>query len=266
MQFIDDAEFQINIDLDNGARISSLLWRDLQITVPFRGSVLNYGWYALGPWAGRVRDGLLKDNGGNYFELPTNIDPPHAIHGFGFTAFWQDIGPGRALLHLPAPYGSKNSSATLEQRIEVLDDAIRWSLEYDANGCELPVWLGLHPWFARDIGAGSELELQFNPGKMLQRDKDGLPTGELVDPAKGPWDDAFTEVRGVPSIIYEDVLQIDIESDAPWWVVYTEDSEGICVEPQTAPPDAANLADKLNLNLGSSDSHYVEALFTFQSL
>ena len=52
MQFIDDAEFQINIDLDNGARISSLLWRDLQITVPFRGSVLNYGWYALGPWAG----------------------------------------------------------------------------------------------------------------------------------------------------------------------------------------------------------------------
>jgi aldose 1-epimerase len=101
---------------------------------------------------------------------------------------------------------------------------------------------------------------------MLQRDKDGLPTGELVEPAKGAWDDAFTEVRGVPSIIYEDVLQIDIESDAPWWVVYTEDSEGICVEPQTAPPDAANLADKLNLNLGSSDSHYVEALFTFQSL
>ena len=43
MQFIDDAEFQLTIDLDNGARISSLLWRDMQITVPFRGSVLNYG-------------------------------------------------------------------------------------------------------------------------------------------------------------------------------------------------------------------------------
>ena len=56
MQFIDDAEFQINIDLDNGARISSLLWRDMQITVPFRGSVLNYGWYPLGPWAGRIRE------------------------------------------------------------------------------------------------------------------------------------------------------------------------------------------------------------------
>ena len=256
MQFIDDAEFQINIDLDNGARISSLLWRDMQITVPFRGSVLNYGWYALGPWAGRVRDGLIKDSSGKVFELPTNIDPPHAIHGFGFTSSWQDIGPGRALLQLPAPY----DGATLEQRIEVLDDAIRWSLEYDDNGCALPAWLGLHPWFARDIGAGSELELIFNPGKMLQRDKDGMPTGEMVSPPKGPWADAFTEVRGVPSIVYEDVLQIDIESDAPWWVVYTEDSEGICVEPQTAPPDAANL------NLIPRDANYIEALFIFNSL
>ena len=256
MQFIDDAEFQINIDLDNGARISSLLWREMQITVPFRGSVLNYGWYGLGPWAGRIRDGLIKDSTGNVFELPTNIDPPNAIHGFGFTSSWQDIGPGRALLQLPAPY----NGATLEQKIEVLDDAIRWSLEYDANGCELPAWLGLHPWFARDIGAGSELELQFNPGKMLQRDKDGLPTGELVAPSKGAWDDAFTEVRGVPSVIWEDVLKIDIESDAPWWVVYTEDSEGICVEPQTAPPDAANL------NLIPRDSNYVEALFVFNAL
>ena len=254
MQFIDDAEFQLTIDLDNGARISSLLWRDMQITVPFRGSVLNYGWYALGPWAGRIRDGLIKDSSGKTFELPTNIDAPNAIHGFGFISSWQDIGPGRALLQLPAPY----NGAILEQRIEVLDDAIRWSLEYDANGCELPAWLGLHPWFARDIGAGSELHLEFNPTKMLQRDKDGLPNGQLVTPTKGAWDDAFTDVRGVPSIIYEDVLQIDIESDAPWWVVYTEDSEGICVEPQTAPPDAANL--------GISGEHYVEALFTFTSL
>ena len=257
MQFIDDAEFQINIDLDNGARISSLLWREMQVTVPFRGSLLNYGWYGLGPWAGRIRDGLIKDSSGKVFELPTNIDPPNAIHGFGFTSSWQDIGPGRALLQLPAPY----NGATLEQKIEVLDDAIRWSLEYDANGCELPAWLGLHPWFARDIGAGSELELQFNPGKMLQRDNDGLPTGELVAPSKGAWDDAFTEVRGVPSLIWDDVLQIDIESDAPWWVVYTEDSEGICIEPQTAPPDAANL----NL-IPKHDAHYVEALFTFTAL
>jgi aldose 1-epimerase len=50
-------------------------------------------------------------------------------------------------LHLPSPYGD----ATVEQKIEVLDDAIRWSLEYEPNGCDLPAWLGFHPWFARDL-------------------------------------------------------------------------------------------------------------------
>jgi aldose 1-epimerase len=39
-------------------------------------------------------------------------------------------------------------------------------------------------------------------------------------------------------------------------VVYTEDTDGICVEPQTAPPDAANL--------GIVGDHYIEALFKFQ--
>jgi aldose 1-epimerase len=48
---------------------------------------------------------------------------------------------------------------------------------------------------------------------------------------------------------------LDIESDAPTWIVYTEDTEGVCIEPQTAPPDAANL--------GIAGDHYLEALFTF---
>jgi aldose 1-epimerase len=37
--------------------------------------------------------------------------------------------------------------------------------------------------------------------------------------------------------------------------VYTEDEEGVCIEPQTAPPDAQNL--------GFTGEHYLEALFTF---
>ena len=254
MQFIDDADFQLTIDLDQGARISSLLWRDMQITVPFRGSPLNYGWYALAPWAGRIKDGVIKDSSGGVIQLPTNIDPPHAIHGYGFTSSWRDIGPGRALLDLPAPY----KGATVEQRIEVLDDAIRWSLEYDENGVDLPFWLGLHPWFARELPRGGSAELEFNAATMLKRGNDGIPTGERISPTPQPWDDAFTEIRGTPAIVWEDVLRIDIESDAPWWVVYSEDQEGLCIEPHTAPPDAANL--------GISGENYIEALFVFQEI
>jgi aldose 1-epimerase len=91
---------------------------------------------------------------------------------------------------------------------------------------------------------------------MFERNKDdGLPTGKLVKPKPEPWDDAFTEIIGTPSVIWVGAARLDIESDAPTWVVYTEDTEGVCIEPQTAPPDAANL--------GIVGDHYLEALFTF---
>jgi aldose 1-epimerase len=37
--------------------------------------------------------------------------------------------------------------------------------------------------------------------------------------------------------------------------VYNEDPDGVCIEPQTAPPDAANL--------GISGENYIEVLFVF---
>ena len=89
----------------------------------------------------------------------------------------------------------------------------------------------------------------------MERDSELLSTGTLIEPSRQPWDHAFTEIRGVPAVIWEGAARIDIESDAPWWVVYTEDSEGVCLEPMTAPPDAANL--------GITGEHYIEALFLF---
>ena len=38
----------------------------------------------------------------------------------------------------------------------------------------------------------------------------------------------------------------------------TEDADGVCVEPQTAPPDAANL--------GIRGDHYLEALFVYSAI
>jgi aldose 1-epimerase len=115
--------------------------------------------------------------------------------------------------------------------------------------------MGMHPWFARDLDRGGSAEIEFSAEKMLRRNSEGLPTGELITPPAPPWDDAFTQLRGTPAVVWEGVARIDIESDAPWWVVYTEDSDGVCIEPQTAPPDAANL--------GISGENYIEALFVF---
>ena len=72
MQFIDDAEFQIAIDDDNGARITSLKWRENEFAVPFRGQVHTSGWYSMAPWAGRIKEGLItiaRDNRFSFLQL-----------------------------------------------------------------------------------------------------------------------------------------------------------------------------------------------------
>jgi aldose 1-epimerase len=37
-------------------------------------------------------------------------------------------------------------------------------------------------------------------------------------------------------------MRLEIDSSAEFWVVYDERDDALCVEPQTAPPDAVNLA------------------------
>jgi aldose 1-epimerase len=246
---VDGGEISLEIDVDQGARISSIRFHDIECAVGFRGQTLTWGWYAMAPWAGRIRDGLL-----NNFQLPINLAAPHAIHGFGITSSWEELGTGAFGLDLPAPF----RGARVEQRYEILDNALRWSLEYEAGDCDLPFWLGFHPWFPRELDRGGSVEIDFHPTQMFERGPDSLPTGKLITPTPPPWDDAFSGVRGTPTVYWEDVLQIKIESDAPYWVVYDQDAEGVCVEPQTAPPDAANL--------GITGDSYLEALFVFDEI
>ena len=253
-QYLENNELSLAIDIDQGARISSIIFRGFECAVPFRGETLTWGWYAMAPWAGRIRDGLISSPEGREFQLPTNFAPPHAIHGFGLTSSWEELGNGYFGIEFPEPYGG----ARAEQRFELLDNALRWSIEYDAGNCDLAFWMGFHPWFPRELERGGAAEISFHPGKMFERGKDYLPTGKLITPTPAPWDDAFTEVRGAPKVIWEDALQIEIESDAPYWVVYDQDPDGVCIEPQSAPPDAANL--KI-----SSDT-YLEALFVFEEI
>jgi aldose 1-epimerase len=80
---IDGDQISIAIDLDQGARLASVQWRDLQFVVPFRGQDLTWGWFSMVPFAGRIKDGIIKDSKGKKHQLPNNFDPPHALIGFG---------------------------------------------------------------------------------------------------------------------------------------------------------------------------------------
>jgi aldose 1-epimerase len=236
---IDGDQISIAIDLDQGARLASVQWRDMQFVVPFRGQDLTWGWFSMSPFAGRIRDGIIKDSKGQKYQLPNSFDPPHALIGYGAHSSWEDIGGGKQFLELPAPF----DGASVTQSYEILDNALRWSLEYEANGCDLPVTLGFHPWFARAAN------------KMFKRGDDYLPTGEIISPSNPPWDDTFMEIKGVPEIVWPGAARLTMECDTPYWMVYSQDDEGICIEPVTAPPDAQNL--------GIKGETYIECLITF---
>ena len=248
---IDGDQISIAIDLDQGARLASVQWRDMQFVVPFRGQDLSWGWFSMVPFAGRIKDGIIKDRKGNKYQLSNNFDPPHALVGYGAQSSWEDIGGGRQHLVLPSPF----NGTTVTQSYEILDNAIRWSVEYEANGCDLPVTLGFHPWFAREIGKGDSAELLFAANEMFKRGDDHLPTGEIITPTPPPWDDTFMKVMGVPEIVWPGAARLTMECDTPYWMVYDQDEDGICIEPVTAPPDAQNLRIQ-----GES---YIECLITF---
>jgi aldose 1-epimerase len=250
----DGDEISIAIDLDQGARLASLQWRDMEFVVPFRGQELSWGWFAMAPYAGRIKNGILRDSKGKKHQLPNSIDPmgtQHALIGFGVTSSWEDLGGGKQILDLPNPF----QGASVTQQFEILGNSLRWSLDFQANGCDLPVTLGFHPWFARNIGKGGSAEILLSAKKMFQRGEDYLPTGRLVDPIPPPWDDTFTELSSTPKIIWPGAATVSIDSNCPYLMVYSYDESGLCVEPVSAPPDAQNL--------GIKGETYIECLITF---
>ncbi len=97
--------------------------------------------------------------------------------------------------------------------------------------------LGFHPWFRRRLDTGGPVVLDVDPLAMVERGPDHLPTGAIVEPAVGPWDDCF-QLAAPPRLTWPDALSLQLRSDTEWWVVFDESREAVCVEPQTAPPDA----------------------------
>jgi aldose 1-epimerase len=190
-----------------------------------------WGSYPMVPYAGRVRRGRFRFDDTDH-ELPINLGP-HAIHGTTFDVPWAVEPDGSLVADLGErwPFGGH-----ARQRFELTEDRLVCTLEAHADQRSMPATLGWHPWFRRPV------ELAFSARSMYQRDADGMPTGELVAPPPGPWDDCFTGVDTPPVLTFTDGPTVEISSDCDHWVVYTEPQHALCVEPQSGPPDGFTLA------------------------
>jgi aldose 1-epimerase len=230
----------VTIDPEHGGRLSSIRVDDLELLVGAGDSPLDWGCYPMAPFAGRIRNGRFRYHGQEH-QLERNM-PPHAIHGTVFDKAWKvdhaeatdavlvtDLGDGW-------PFDGR-----VVHRIRVDEGSVELRLEVWAEDEPFPASCGWHPWWRRRLARGGELDLAFDAAAMWARDREGLPSGELVPPTPGPWDDCFTELGDPPVLTWPDALELTVESTCMDVVVFDELSHAVCVEPQTGPPDALRL-------------------------
>ncbi|MFI2371941.1 aldose 1-epimerase [Streptomyces sp. NPDC018833] len=228
-----DAE--LTVRPDNGCRIGSL--RISGTEVLRQGE--RYGMFPMVPWCGRTKNGQFR-NGDIVHQLPLNA-APHAIHGTGRDTAWRTATAGKSEaaftydLAEPWPYTGR-----VTQTFELTEDSLTVALGVETYGTSFPAQAGWHPWFLRNIG-GEDVRIDFTPAWQEERGEDHLPTGRRIDPLPGPWDDCFGMPDGVSvSLTWPGQLELTVASRAKWVVIYDEQAEAVCVEPQSGPPNGLN--------------------------
>lgn len=210
---------------------------------------ITWGCYPMAPFAGRIREGSFRFDGQTHV-LPRTL-PPHAIHGTVLDRAWTIEDEGRINVDLGPtwPFAGRVS-----QHFVLGRGGLKVSMILEADE-PMPASIGWHPWFRRWLTGTVEVparrsdpaQLQFAAESMYERGPDGLPTGRIVAPSAGPWDDCFTGVAPPPRLIWPGRLALELASTCDHWVVYTEPDHAICVEPQTGPPNAVELAPQVVL-------------------
>ncbi len=241
---LDAPGVQAVIDLVHGGRLASFVvdGRELLVTEGF--GPIAWGSFPMAPFAGRVRDGAFTFRGRRH-QLAIEM-PPHAIHGTVLDRPWRVVDDRTIATELDPGWPFRGR---VVQHFELQDGRLSFRLEVHADE-PMPASVGWHPWFLRQPAAApgsaspvaptEPVTLDLDAGAMYRRDAAGITTTDRIAPAPGPWDDCFTDLRRPPVLRWPGFLELIIHSECRDWVVYTVPTEALCVEPQTAPPDALN--------------------------
>ena len=238
---IGDGDLQVEIAAQAGGRIAQIRHRGVeQLVGPDDGfpAAIAWGSYPMLPWAGRIRHGRFEF-AGRTWQLPVNMDE-HAIHGVSMWLPWEiekhEASAVELSLSLPQdqrwPFGG-----SAWQRIEVSAGQVLMALSVRADAQAMPVALGWHPWFRKPD------RIEFDPAAIYPRDGEGIGVKPTVAPTPRPWDDCFVNTQEV--VVHRNGQQLRLSSDCDHWVVYDETAHSTCIEPQTGPADAFNIAPRV---------------------
>jgi aldose 1-epimerase len=230
----------------------------------------SYGIPNLFPFPNRIRDGRFRFRGEEFV-----VDPPR--HGMVRDKAWRVVDSGasaadgawvrcrfdaadagdRVLAQFPFPFGIEVTYRLADRTLTMLTTV------ENTGDRDMPYGFGIHPYFRRpangllSVPAGErwELEESLPTGRRVPADGE-LDLRHGADLASLTLDDVYTALDAGPEGLAQCTI-VDsstgattrIEFDAeefPHVVAYTAPAprEAICVEPQTCPTDAFNLAER----------------------
>ncbi|OEV09918.1 aldose epimerase [Streptomyces nanshensis] len=232
-----DAE--LTLEPHRGCRIASLKVGGTELLRQGK----RYGAFVMVPWCGRTDQGRFR-SGGELYQLPLDSGP-HAIHGTVRDGAWrtlrQDEQSAAFTCELSDPWPWEGRVTQIVE-LDEAGRALTLTLGVEAADASFPAQAGWHPWFLRNLGGrGGDVTVDFDPEWQEERGVDHLPTGKRIEPRPGPWDDCFGMPQGVDvTLTWPGELELRVASRAEWVVVYDEQPEAVCVEPQTGPPNGLN--------------------------
>jgi aldose 1-epimerase len=235
----------ITLDLALGGRATSWLVDGCEVLGAESSVPIESGMYPMAPWAGRVRDNTLRHGGGTYLLPPSHGE--WALHGTVLAASSQ-------LLSLTSTDdGAEATTVTdlgsdwpwagrLTSTWRVNTHGVTTVLTLEAKGQAFPGVVGWHPWFKRRLGDGPAARWHLPNPRIAERLEAFRLSGRLtpLDLSSRVFDDAFLVEGQSASIEWPGHLRIDLTSSHPWFVVFDELSDFICIEPQTGPPNGIN--------------------------
>jgi aldose 1-epimerase len=232
----------------------------------FLAKPTSYGIPIMLPFPNRIRDGRFTFNGETY-----SIDPPR--HGMVRDKAWTFVQMGsddgawvtsslhatdyadRILRQFPFPFTAAVTYRLRDRTLEMT------TVVENTGDRDMPFGFGIHPYFRRPdrgsvrVPAGARWELveSLATGHLL--DVEGrYDLRDGADVATLDLDDVYTQLEpdadGTVRCVIDDAdtgAKISVEFDGtvlPHCVVYTAPAprRAVCVEPQTCPTDAFNLA------------------------
>jgi aldose 1-epimerase len=237
-----DGATEATLDL-RGGRLTSVVVDGLELLVRAGADQFHWGSFPMAPWAGRLRHGRLAFDG-RVVQLPVN-SPPHALHGLVTDRVWELLAVDERSVSLAVDLGLIASDpwpwpCRVVQSVALHEHGADFELQVHAEN-PVPAHVGWHPWFRRTLRRGDvPAQLQVSSGEVYLNGPDGLPTGERSMPPPPPWDYCFVGLAEAPRVRWPGVLELTVDSDCPYWVLFDEEPAGICVEPWTGPPNCLN--------------------------